>query len=69
MKIVVSDYDTGELYAEIEDATASQISAYSSSRVISMQEDEYIVNSVLLEHENQILDILVEKTEKKMEEK
>ena len=64
MKIVVSDYDTGEVYAEINEATASQIAAYSSSEIISIQEEECIVNSVFLEHENQIINILVEKEKK-----
>lgn len=67
MKIVISNSDTGEIYDELNEVTASQIAAYSGCGVIVIDEDELIVESVVLEHDNQILNVLVVPSEEKEE--
>jgi len=59
MKISITDYDSGEVYAEINDPTASQIASYSSCDVITMNDQEYIVKAIIMEHENQVLDVAI----------
>jgi len=61
MKIVISNSNSGEIYGEIEDATSSQISAYSNGDVIIIDEDELIVESKAIEYNNQILNVMVTK--------
>ena len=61
MKIVISNSNSGEVYGEIEDATSSQISAYSNGDVIIIDEDELIVESKAIEYNNQILNVMVTK--------
>ena len=59
MKIVISNADTGEIFCEWDEVTATEIAAYSGSDVIVISDDEYIVGSVVLEHDNRILNIMV----------
>lgn len=63
MKIVISNCDSGEIYGEIEDATASQIAAYSNGDVIVMDDEkELIIESKAVEHKKQILNVMVSDT-------
>jgi hypothetical protein len=63
MKIVISNSNSGEVYGEIEDATSSQISAYSNGDVIVIDEEELIVESKAVEYNNNILNVMVSKDE------
>jgi hypothetical protein len=63
MKIVISNSNSGEVYGEIEDATSSQISAYSNGDVIIVDEEELIVESKAVEYNNNILNVMVTKDE------
>ena len=63
MKIVISNSNSGEVYGEIEDATSSQISAYSNGDVIVIDEEELIVESKAVEYNNNILNVMVSKNE------
>lgn len=67
MKIIISDSDSGEIYDELNEVTASQISAYSSCNVIVIDEEELVVESIVLEHDNQILNVLVTISEEEKE--
>lgn len=59
MKLIISNSETGEIYEELDDLTSSQVAAYSNSDVIVIDEEELAVESVVMEHDNQILSILV----------
>lgn len=50
MRIIICDVNTGVLYGEIEDATASQIAAYSNSDVVVVDDKEYLVECVLSDY-------------------
>jgi hypothetical protein len=63
MKIVISNSNSGEVYGEINDATSSQISAYSNGDVIVIDEEELIVESKAVEYNNNILNVMVTKNE------
>jgi hypothetical protein len=59
MKIVISNTDTGEIYDELDEVTSSQVAAYSNSNVLVIDEKEYVVDSIVMEHNNQKLIIMV----------
>lgn len=59
MKIVISNYETGEVYEEIEDATVSQMVAYGCSGAVVIDEKEFVAEDVVIDHSNQILSIMV----------
>ena len=59
LKIVISNSKTGEVYDELTDVTSSQVAAYTGSNVLIMDEEEYIVDSVAMEHNNKILSVMV----------
>jgi len=59
MKMVISNSNSGEVYEEINDATASQIAAYSNGDIIVIDEEEFVVQSKVVEHDNQILNVMV----------
>lgn len=59
MKIVISNIDTGEVYDELDEVTSSQVAAYSHSNVVVIDEVELVVQSIVMEHNNQILNVMV----------
>lgn len=59
MKLIISNYESGEVYEEVEDVTSTQITAYTSSDVIVVDEKEFIVRSIVTDYNSQTLSILV----------
>jgi hypothetical protein len=59
MKIIVSNYHNGKIYAEIPEPTASAMIAYSNSNVIIIGEEEYNREWVVLDVTKETLSVLV----------
>jgi len=59
MKLVISDSETGEIYETIEDATSAQMIAYMGSQIIEIDGKNFLPESVLMEHNKQVVNILV----------
>ena len=59
MKIVISNVFTGYIYTEIEDPTSSKVMAYMGSKVIIINKEEYVVDCSAMDHDNNILNIMV----------
>ena len=59
MNIELVNYDSGETYTEIDDATSSQISAYANSNVIRFNGEELNVVAVVTDVVNNCLEVHV----------
>lgn len=59
MRIIILDNDTEETYTMIEDATASQIAAYTTADVIKAEGHELIVDTVIVDDKSQEVIIFV----------
>ena len=63
MNIELINYDNGESYTEINDATSSQISAYSNSTVIRFNGEEFHVMAVVMDVINNCVEIHISENE------
>ena len=59
MNIEIINYDSGETYTEIGDATSSQVSAYSNSNIIRFNGEELNVVAVVTDVVNNCLEVHV----------
>jgi hypothetical protein len=63
MKIVILNYENGDIYEKIEDATDVQVAAYSNCDIIIIEENEFMVNTIAVNHADQALMIFVDEEE------